>query len=97
MKVCPVPPPPADITRKTAERSCECAEGQSIPHLGATGLQRRCPSAIDCAAQDRQAERRPAAQCLCRHFAAKIKADQIEILDETPAGQCVAEAEGPAA
>ena len=97
MKVCPVPPPPADITSKTAERYGELAEGQIIPHLGAIGLQRLCPNAIDGAAQDRQAERRPAAQCLCRHFAAKIKADEIEILDETPAGQCVAEAEGPAA
>jgi integrase len=40
------PPPPAGITPKTAERYRELAEGQIIPHLGDTAMQRLRPAKV---------------------------------------------------
>jgi integrase len=40
----PIPPPPAGITPKTAERYRELAEGQIIPHLGDLLLQKLKPT-----------------------------------------------------
>ena len=40
------PPPPAELTPKTAERYRELAEGQIIPHLGGIALQKLRPAQV---------------------------------------------------